>query len=396
MDSAYLLDWLNLVVRWSHLIVGIAWIGSSFYFVWLDDSLEPTEDGDPSKLGQLWSVHGGGFYNNVKFKGAPPQMPQRLHWFYWESYSTWITGFFLMCVLYYAGAETWLIDRSVADLSKAQAIGIGLAFLGLGWVVYDVLCRLLAGRDRLLGLAVALYCVVAAYALTHLFSGRGAFIHFGAMLATIMSANVFFVIIPGQRKTVAAIGGGAAIDPAWGGRAKQRSVHNTYFTLPVLFCMISNHYAMTYSGTHAWAALLAIALAGVLVRWFFVLKHTSPPRWGLLGLGLAVLALVAVALRPVRSPKPMAGTTAPAFAEVRRIVGERCTACHADRPTWPGFAAAPKGFVFDDDARIVRQAALIHQQAVVIRVMPIGNLTGITEAERSTLDAWFRAGAPGP
>jgi uncharacterized membrane protein len=391
MDASYLLDWLNLLARWAHLIVGIAWIGSSFYFVWLDNSLEPPKTGNPRHLGELWSVHGGGFYNNVKFKGAPETMPEHLHWFYWESYSTWLTGFFLMCVLYYAGADTYLIDRSIADLTKWQAIGAGLAFLAGGWIVYDLLCRALHHSGRALGAAVIAYCVVAAWALTHLFSGRGAFVHFGAMLATIMSANVFFVIIPGQRKTVAAMKAGTSIDPAWGGNAKHRSVHNTYFTLPVLFCMISNHYAMTYSGRHAWLSLLAIAAAGVIIRLFFVLKHKSPPKWWLLVLGVAILAAVAVALRP--APLAVAPGAKADFGEVRRIVAQRCTVCHAAQPSFQGFNAPPKGYQFDGDDRIVAQAQVIHQQSVVTRVMPIANITEMTDAERAVIDAWFRAGA---
>jgi uncharacterized membrane protein len=398
MDLSYVVDWLNLLGRWAHLVFGIAWIGSSFYFVWLDDSLEkPPKTGNPRHLGELWSVHGGGFYHIVKFKSAPETMPDHLHWFYWESYATWISGFFLMCVLYYAGAETYLVDKSIADLSKLQAIGIGLGFLVLGWVVYDLLCRIFINNSRLLAVAVVLYCVVASYALTHLFSGRGAFIHFGAMLATIMSANVLMVIIPGQRKTVAQMARGEEPDPIHGIRAKARSQHNTYFTLPVLFTMISNHYAMTYSGSSAWLVLLAMTLAGAIIRLFFVLKHKAAPQWWILGLGLAIIAGVAFALRPVpMANAPGAGTgnsAAPAFVVVKALIVEKCAGCHAAVPTYPGFAAAPKGVMLDTDDRILAQAQVIHQQTVTLKAMPIGNLTAITDAQRGVIDAWFRAGA---
>jgi uncharacterized membrane protein len=398
MEWGYLADWLNLLARWAHMVFGIAWIGASFYFVWLDNSLEkPPKTGNPRHLGELWSVHGGGFYHKVKFKSAPEKMPEHLHWFYWESYATWISGFFLMCVLYYASAETYLIDKSIADLSKWQAIGLGLGFLIAGWVVYDLMCRAFMRKPTLLSIGVVLYCVIAACALTHLFSGRGAFIHFGAMLATIMSANVLMVIIPGQRKSVAQMSRGEEPDPIHGERAKARSVHNTYFTLPVLFTMISNHYAMTYSSKHAWLVLLAIALAGAIIRLFFVLKHKAPPKWGILALGIAILVGVAVALKPPAikpfSAQASGAAAAVSFAQVKAVVVEKCAGCHAAQPTYPGFAAAPKGYLFEKDDDIVRQAQVIHHQTVTLKAMPIGNLTNITEEQRLLIDVWYRSGA---
>jgi uncharacterized membrane protein len=393
MDWSYVADWLNLLARWAHLVFGIAWIGASFYFVWLDNSLEkPPKTGNPRHLGEVWSVHGGGFYHKVKFKSAPETMPEHLHWFYWESYATWISGFFLMCVLYYVGAETYLIDKSIADLSHWQAVGLGLGFLILGWVVYDLMCRLFMRNEKVLAVGVVLYCVIAAYALTHLFSGRGAFIHFGAMLATIMSANVLMVIIPGQRKVVASMARGEEPDPIHGMRAKARSVHNTYFTLPVLFTMISNHYAVTYSSKHAWLVLLAITLAGAIIRLFFVLKHKAPPKWWVLVLGIAILVAVAFALRPVPVAST-AGAPAVSMAQVQSLVQEKCTGCHAHKPSFAGFAAAPKGYVFETPEDIVRQAKAIHQQTVVLKAMPIGNLTQMTDEQRAIIDTWYRAGA---
>jgi uncharacterized membrane protein len=394
MDWSYWLDWLNLMARWAHIVFGIAWIGASFYFVWLDNSLEkPPKTGNPRHLGELWSVHGGGFYHKVKFKDSPETMPAHLHWFYWESYATWISGMVLMIVLYYANASTYLIDPAIARLSPMQAVGIGVGFLVLGWVVYDLMCRLFINNEKLLGVAVLLYCMVAAYALTHLFSGRGAFIHFGAMLATIMSANVLMVIIPGQRKSVAAMARGEKPDPIYAMRAKARSVHNTFFTLPVLFTMISNHYASTYSGAHAWMVLLAICAAGAIIRLFFVLKHQAPPQWWILVLGVGLLLLVGYLLKPAARISPAASASGPSFASVEKIVQERCTGCHAKQPTYPGFTAAPKGYVFETAQDIIRQAQVIHQQTVVLKAMPIGNLTNITPEERQTLDAWFLMGA---
>ncbi|MEZ5594604.1 MAG: urate hydroxylase PuuD [Gammaproteobacteria bacterium] len=264
--EAYLIDWLSLAARWLHLITGIAWIGASFYFVWLDNHLLPPRDPNDSARGiggEVWSVHGGGFYQAQKFKVAPAFLPEPLHWFKWEAYWTWMSGTFLLALIYWYGAEIYLIDPAVAALSKPVAIAIGIGTIVLGWLVYDVLCKSRLGQnDRLLGVAVCLFTVLVAYGLCQVFSGRGAFIHYGAMLGTIMVANVFFVIMPGQRELVSATEAGRTPDPTPGLKAKQRSVHNTYFTLPVLFVMISNHYAMTYGHAYNWLILLAISLIG--------------------------------------------------------------------------------------------------------------------------------------
>jgi len=275
--DAYLIEWGSLLLRWLHLIVGIAWIGSSFYFVWLDNSLKPPVDPALKAKGvggELWAVHGGGFYNPQKYLVAPAHLPDELHWFKWESYSTWLSGFALVSTLYYFQASTYMVDPSVAAISPATAVAIGLGTLAGGWVVYDVLCRLLINRSQLLfGLIYYSFVVAVAYALTHLLSGRAAFIHVGAMIATTMSGNVFFWIIPGQKRVVAAMQRGEAPDPLDGIRAKQRSYHNNYLTLPVLFCMISNHYAFTYTHAMAWLVLAVILLAAVLIRHFFNLRH---------------------------------------------------------------------------------------------------------------------------
>jgi uncharacterized membrane protein len=394
--EAYALEWLSLLGRWLHLVTGIAWIGASFYFVWLDNHLEaPADPADAAKGvgGELWAVHGGGFYNPKKYYGSPGKLPSTLHWFKWEAYWTWISGFFLLCLIYYAGAEIYLIDKSVADIGRAAAIAIGLASLGLGWIVYDRLCvSPLGARPGALAAVLAILLAAAAWGLCHVFSGRGAYMHFGAMLGTIMVANVAMVIMPAQRELVAACRDARAPSPVAGARAKQRSVHNTYFTLPVIFTMISNHYAMAYGHPWNWAILLAIAFAGAAIRTWFVARHHGAASPVPLIAGIAALALVAAAIAPGRAPVPAASSAA-GFARVASIVGQRCTGCHSANPTQPGFAAPPKGVVFDTPAQIVSQAAQIHAQTST-RVMPIGNLTGMTDAERAAIADWVARGAP--
>ncbi|MCB1815813.1 MAG: urate hydroxylase PuuD [Candidatus Competibacteraceae bacterium] len=397
--AAYLIDWLSLAARWLHLITGIAWIGASFYFVWLDNHLLPPRDPKDSARGiggEVWSVHGGGFYQAQKFKVAPAFLPEPLHWFKWEAYWTWMSGTFLLALIYWYGAEIYLIDPTVAALSKPVAIAIGVGTLVLGWLVYDVLCKSRLGQnDRLLGVAVCLFTVLVAYGLCQVFSGRGAFIHYGAMLGTIMVANVFFVIMPGQRELVSATEAGRSPDPTPGLKAKQRSVHNTYFTLPVLFVMISNHYAMTYGHAYNWLILLAISLIGALIRVYFVARHKGPASpWPLLAAALLTLALVA-ALAPRTTPDTGqdTGNTSVSFSQVQQIVTQRCTVCHATHPSQPGFTAPPKGVVFDTPQDITGQALTIHQQTVVSKAMPIGNLSGMSDAERALIDQWFQAGA---
>ena len=400
--SAYVLDWLSLLGRWLHLITGIAWIGASFYFVWLDNHLLPPTDESLSRKGvggELWAVHGGGFYNAQKYRVAPAALPGSLHWFYWEAYSTWLSGFFLLALLYYAQAPIYLIDPRVAALSQPAAILLSLAFIIGGWVIYDALCRSpLARRGGWLAAVLAVLLAAAAFALCRLFSGRGAFIQFGAMLGTLMAANVFFVIIPGQREMVRAKQQGRDPDPAAGMRGKLRSVHNTYFTLPVLFTMISHHYAFSFGARRNWLVLIAISAAGLLIRVFFVARHkrherggrTSP--WAAL-LGLMILAATAAALAPRRSWVVPGGSPAMEFAAVQRIVSARCTSCHAATPTQPGFSAAPQGVKLDTPEEIVTHAAAMGAQ-VQAGTMPIGNLTGMTDAERKQLLDWIRHGSP--
>ncbi len=390
--EAYALDWAQLLIRWVHLVTGIAWIGASFYFVFLDLSLRPPKasgDADAGVGGELWAVHGGGFYHVQKYKVAPAVLPSPLHWFKWEAYWTWMSGVALLVVLYYVHADLYMIDRSVADLVPWQAIAISLAFLAGGWLFYDQLCRRLGlQREKVLAVAMIAFFTLSAFVLSKLFSGRALFIQVGAMMGTIMAWNVYFVIMPAQRALVAAKEQGVSPDPVYGLRGKQRSVHNNYFTLPVLFLMISNHYPLTYGHRHAWLVLVALALIAAYVRHFFNLRHVGRTVWAIPATaGIATLAL-AFAIAPATTPPG-----AHSLAEVERIVNARCVPCHAAKPAQAGFNEAPKGLALDTRAAIVANAQRIDEQAVQSRAMPLGNLTGMTDDERATVGAWVAGGA---
>ena len=399
----YLLDWCGLLVRWLHVIAGIAWIGSSFYFVWLDNHLQPplasAEPADPNVAGELWAVHGGGFYRSRKYRVAPAVLPPTLHWFYWEAYTTWLSGFGLLCLLYFLRAEAYLIDPSVAALTKPAAIAIALGVLVASWLVYDGLCRSPLGRNaRALAIAVASVTAFEAWGLCHLFGGRGAFMVFGAALGTIMVANVLFIIIPGQRELVKAKKEGREPDSGPGLRGKQRSVHNTYFTLPVLFVMISNHYAMTYSARDNWLVLIAMSFAGACIRGWFVARHKPEGRRGVksalpAALGVLTLAGVVVALAPGRT------LVQPGLAlqgsQIHAIVEQRCVPCHSTHPaTQFGFSAPPNGIVLETLDQVRAHLPEVQKQ-VSLRAMPLGNLTGMTDAERATLLMWIGHGGAG-
>ena len=388
--EAYLVDWLNLLVRWLHLVAGVAWIGASFHFVMLDNSLSPPtgpEDRKRGVFGELWAVHGGGFYNSRKFltgpKGEP--LPENLHWSKWEAYTTWLSGMGLVAIIYWFGASSYLIDKAVMPLSPWAAVAISIAFIAGGWLVYDVLCRALAGNENLLALALLSLVMLAAWALFNLFGARAAFVHVGAMIGTMMVANVYFHIIPGQKRMVADIRAGREPDSIPGVIGKQRSVHNTYFTLPVLFAMISNHYPMTYSHPRGWIVLGVIMLAGVLIRQFFVLRHKG--RATLLLPALAVVLLLGVAVAIAPRPTAAASRDVP-FAAVKAVLDARCVGCHAATPTQPGFAQPPKGVMLETAEQVGQHAAKI-AETVGNRYMPIGNLTQMTDDERALVAAWF-------
>ena len=398
--SPYLLDWANLLLRWLHVITAIAWIGTSFHFVLTDDRLyKPTDPDlrDRGVDGESWAVHGGGFYHFEKYKVAPKALPEHLHWSYWEAYSTWASGFALLTVLYFFNASTFLVDPRVHDWSPAAAIGGALAYLVVGWIVYDGICRLVGrdadgnvGGDAKVGVLVFVYVCGAAWVACHLFAGRAAFLLTGAMLATMMSANVAMVIIPGQRKVVAALRRGETPDPNFGRRGKQRSVHNTYVTLPVIVAMISNHYGTLVNGPWNWLALIGLMTAGAVIRLFFVLRHKDVTRWELVPVALVLIGAV-MWLDAPSTPPPTATTSvpiaAPSFAQVQAIVEARCVMCHN-----AGFAN--KEVRLDSADAIVAHARDIEQQAVILKAMPFNNATGITDDERATLGRWVAAGAP--
>jgi uncharacterized membrane protein len=389
--GAYLATWAELLLRWFHVVAGIAWIGESFYFVMLDRSLTAPRLPALGVAGEMWSVHGGGFYHAQKYTVAPSNFPEHLHWSQWKSYATWLSGAALFTALYLAQPDLYLVDPAVRPLSPAAADALAVVFLLAGWLVYDALCRALSRDERALGVAAGAMVAGFAFAATHLFSGRAAFLITGAMLATIMSANVLFVIIPGQRAMVASMEKGEAPDPLPGVLGRQRSVHNTYFTLPVVFAMISNHYAMTYSAPHAWAVLCVIMLAGALTRQFFVLWHGGMRAWWLPAAGAACVAGVIAWLLPAAPSSVAASATPVTLAGVAPIIAARCAPCHAAHPTL--MPSAPAGLMLDSSARILVNASAIYQQAVQLRAMPLGNLTHITDDERARIARWVTEGA---
>lgn len=388
--SAYAVDWLNLLLRWMHLITGIAWIGASFYFVWLDNSLEqPSEDNKKKGFGgQLSSIHAGGFYEVAKYKLAPPVMPQHLHWFKWEAYSTWITGFALFALMFYVGAQSYLIDASKMELTTWEAIGISVAVFVGSWIFYDVLCKSpLARQPLLLGAVLLLFVALLSWGLNLVFSARAAYLQVGAVIGTCMAANVMFVIMPGQRALVSAVEQGKAPDPKYAIASKVRSVHNNYLTLPVLFLMISNHYPMTYGHAQAWAVLMAILLIGAWTRHFFNLRHKGVVKPSILisaAVATTVLAWI-IAPAPV-AVSDTAVTTEQAFA----IVHNRCSACHSAQPTDDIFTVAPGGVMFDSVSGMEQWAERIMARAVTTHDMPLMNKTGMTDAERAQLGAWIQ------
>jgi len=385
----YANEWLDLLVRWLHVVAAIAWIGSSFYFIALDNHLRPPKeeaDAERGVGGEAWEIHGGGFYQVQKYRLAPKTLPEPLYWFKWEAYTTWLSGFALLIVLYYFNANTFLIDKSVADLRPWQAIAISVALLIAAWLVYDGLCRLIP-NDVALAAVLLVLVTLAAWGVSHLFSGRAEYIQIGAMLGTMMAGNVFFVIIPAHWELIRAKQAGREPSAAAGLRAKQRSVHNNYLTLPVVFTMISNHFPITYGHSYSWLILVALLVIGAWVRHFFNVRHTGRTAWWIPVTAALAIAAVAVAIRPHGS----SGGTAVPFTRAQAIVQARCVPCHSAHPT--KVDVAPMGLVFDTPKQIHAQASLIEQVAVTTKVMPLGNETGMTQAERDTLGAWIQQGA---
>ena len=395
-------EWVDLSIRWLHVIAGIAWIGSSFYFVHLDLCLKQREGLPEGAAGETWQVHGGGFYHMVKYMVAPSRMLDVLTWFKWEAYATWLSGVALLVVVYYMAAELYLIDRAVLDLGSWAAIAVSAGGLAAGWVVYDLLCRSPLGRNDVALAAVGfVYLVALAYGFTLVFSGRGAFMQMGSLIGTMMVANVFRVIIPNQHRAIDDLVAGRAPDPELGRQAKQRSLHNNYLTLPVLFVMIGNHYPLAFAGRWNWLILAVVLVVGAVIRHFFNQRHKGAPSpWWTWAVAAAGLVLVVwLSAQPVPpSDEAAAGPEVDVAeadpAEVEIIVLSRCSMCHAAEPLWEGIAVPPKGVVLETQEQIRRQARAIDLQAVRTHAMPPGNITEIADEERRVLAAWIARGAP--
>ena len=399
-------DWLEFAVRWVHVITGIAWIGSSFYFIALDLGLRKPEKLPEGVNGEAWQVHGGGFYRVQKYLVAPPEMPAHLDWFKWEAYSSWLSGFALLAVVYYLGAELYLIDRSVLDVPVWGAVAISVVGLSAGWIFYDLLCRSCLGEnDNALFAVLFVFIVAAGWGFTQAFSGRGAYIHTGALIATIMTANVFFIIIPNQKIVVADLIAGRTPDPKLGIAAKQRSLHNNYLTLPVLFLMVSSHYPLAFGTRWNWMIAALVLVVGAVIRHFFNSMHADKGKpwwtWGVAAVLFAIMVWLSTFFdsRPDEEEASMAGldpsiAASPAFEAARDVVLTRCSMCHAREPLWAGLAVAPKGVLLEEDADIARQAHAIELQAVRSRAMPPGNITEITAEERQMLAAWLGVSGP--
>lgn len=402
-------EWIAFAVRWLHVVTAIAWIGSSFYFIALDLGLVQRPHLPPGAYGEEWQVHGGGFYHIQKYLVAPATMPEHLTWFKWESYVTWLSGFAMLCVVYYGGAELFLIDRHVLDVSAPTAIAISIASLALGWILYDLLCKSPLGKNTW-GLMILLYILLVAMAwgYTQVFTGRAAFLHLGAFTATIMSANVFFIIIPNQKVVVADLIAGRTPDPKYGVIAKQRSLHNNYLTLPVIFFMLSNHYPLAFATAFNWIIAALVFLMGVTIRHWFNTTHARKgrPTWTWLATALLFIAIMWLSTVPKVLTGDTTQVTAPApvfqkfasnghFPAARDVVASRCSMCHAAEPVWEGLQAAPKDVILDNDAAIASFAREIYLQAGRSHAMPPGNLTGVTPEERQLLTAWYESAVSG-
>ncbi|HRO80521.1 MAG TPA: urate hydroxylase PuuD [Alicycliphilus denitrificans] len=401
--ESYLLDWSNLLLRWLHVITAIAWVGSSFYFVFLDSSLTPPDDERMKRdgvTGELWAVHGGGFYHPVKYNVSPPKLPDHLHWFYWESYTTWLSGFALLTVSYLWNAGIYLVSPSNPLMSPSMAIVAALAFLVVFWLLYDAICRVFGQKDKgdaIVGALVLVLVCIAAFLACHIFPGQAAFLLMGAMLATSMSANVFFWIIPGQRKVVAALKAGQPVDPIHGKRGKQRSVHNTYFTLPVLFAMLSNHYGWLYNHPQNWLVLILMMFAGAAIRQFFVMRHgfklgRNAHPWPYAAVGVVVLLGVLGWLRPApqaaAAAQAGAAPAAAGYEQLHAVMQKHCVVCHS------ASTVAQKNVKFDTPEEVKGHAQQIYQQVVQLRKMPFGNPGALTDEERDTFKRWYEGGAP--
>ncbi|MGL4487874.1 MAG: urate hydroxylase PuuD [Rhizobiaceae bacterium] len=407
-DLAVFWEWAAFAVRWLHVVTAIAWIGSSFYFIALDLGLRKGVNLPPLAHGEEWQVHGGGFYHINKYLVAPAQMPEHLTWFKWESYATWLSGFALLCIVYYGGAELYLIDRNVMDMSVPVAIMISLASIVLGWIVYDQLCKSPIGKNtNLLMIFLYFVLVLMAWAYAQVFSGRAAFLHLGAFTATIMSANVAMIIIPNQKKVVASLVAGQTPDPALGAQAKQRSLHNNYLTLPVIFLMLSNHNPLAFATEYSWVIASLVFLMGVTIRHYFNSKHARKghPTWTWLATTLLFIAIIWLSTNPkmpgiAAEASAISATeqrfiSAAGFDKVRETVSSRCSMCHAAEPVWEGVVVAPKNVILDSDVAIARYAREIYLQSGLSHAMPPSNVTTIEPHERQMIVDWYQSAVSG-
>ncbi|HEV7231864.1 MAG TPA: urate hydroxylase PuuD [Bacteroidia bacterium] len=391
--ESHVVEWLNLVVRWTHVVFGIAWIGASFYFNFLENSLNRTKGLREGIAGNLWAVHGGGFYYLEKYKTAPPEIPKDLHWFKYEAYFTWLSGFTLLIIVYYLDAKVYLIDPAVMDISSTAAVGIGIGTLIGGWLVYDTLCKsVLSAHKILFALILLVFTSAVAWMLSHVFSSRAAYIHVGAMLGTLMVGNVFRVIIPSQKAMVKAAKEGRAVDPSLGKKALLRSLHNNYFTLPVIFIMISNHFPSTYGGAFNWLVLIGLSVTSVVVKHYLNLMEKGEKAVWILP--VAVVGMIALALVTAPHTKSVCkDDSAASFAEVNAVITKRCVQCHSSNPTDDILKTAPNGIMFDKPENILKYADRIMNRAVITKTMPQGNKTHITQEERDIIQCWVEHGS---
>ena len=390
--------WSEMIVRWVHVIAGVAWIGSSFYFIALDLSLKPGKELPKEANGQAWQVHGGGFYNMVKYLVAPSKMPDELTWFKWEAYSTWISGMALMSLVYYGSTSLYMIDLEVLDITQGQAVLLSLGGILVGWVVYDGLCRSPLGRnDLVLALSGLIFLIVLSYIYTQIFSHRGAFMQMGISIGTMMVANVAMVIIPGQKKVVKALKAGEEPNPIYGARGKQRSLHNNYLTLPVIFVMLGVHYPIIFATEYSWLILGLILIIGALIRHFFNTKHKGLPAPYWTWLAASFLVVCCISLSYVGGPTNEDYETSnlnlskdEVHNSAVELVIERCSACHAKEPVWDGLAFAPKGVYLETEAQILKMANEIYWQSAASWAMPPGNIIWLDDEERALLSEWHK------
>ena len=388
--QALVQDWLSLLLRWAHVVTGIAWIGASFYFNWLENQLERRQDENDPLAGDLWAVHGGGFYYLQKFRVAPPHMPAHLHWFKYEAYATWLTGFCLLMVVFWWNAPLFLMNPESTLLTAPLAIGLSFAVLLLSWLLYHGLCSSALGKNGLItAILIFAWFTFLAWCLPEYFTGRAAYLHVGAAIGTVMVANVFFVIIPAQKNMVAALSEGREPDGHQGERALQRSRHNNYLTLPVLFIMISSHYPFTYGSQYSWLILLVLSLALVGIRHWFNVRHLSGHNPWVLPLSLLILVSLVLSTLPRPAEQSASAGTAPKTAEIQPLITQHCVSCHARIPSFAGFTAPPLDVVLETSQQIDNQAERIYQVVVVSQTMPLGNMQGLTVEQREMIGQWY-------